>query len=242
MIHGHAILIVPTERSEVTFTKLGDDATVLLHEPCFNFIETVTSDPDGYEHVNGPLLPESNEHSEVSIVIVALGLPAANVRSAVPVTRTLVATPATITFTVSVIGVNGLRFTEICVMPSLLGSMLLIISTPGLATAAWAVINPLAMITVYTVIFSQIMRAKLPNIDSTFAYSIYLCAGIITWGLFSEIVNKGQNVFIDNANLLKKISFPRLCLPVIVVTTALINFSIIFIQDILNFFFNIGII
>ena len=94
--------------------------------------------------------------------------------------------------------------------------------------AAWTVINPLAMIVVYTVIFSQVMRAKLPGIDSTFAYSIYLCAGILTWGLFAEILGKAQSVFIDNANLLKKVSFPRLCLPIIVVVNALLNFSIIF--------------
>lgn len=94
--------------------------------------------------------------------------------------------------------------------------------------AAWTVINPLAMIVVYTVIFSQVMRAKLPGIDSTFAYSIYLCAGILTWGLFSDIVGKAQNVFIDQANLLKKVNFPRLCLPIIVVANALLNFAIIF--------------
>ncbi len=34
---------------------------------------------------------------------------------------------------------------------------------------AWTVINPLAMIAVYTLVFSQIMRAKLPGIDSQFA-------------------------------------------------------------------------
>ena len=94
--------------------------------------------------------------------------------------------------------------------------------------AAWTVINPLSMIIVYTVIFSQIMRAKLPGVDTTFAYSIYLCAGILTWGLFAEIVGRGQNVFLENANLLKKISFPRLCLPVTVVANAVLNFSIIF--------------
>ena len=93
--------------------------------------------------------------------------------------------------------------------------------------AAWMVIQPLAMIIVYTVIFSQVMRAKLPGMDSMFSYSIYLCAGIINWGLFSEIVSRCQNVFIENANLLKKLSFPRICLPVIVVGTATLNYSII---------------
>jgi lipopolysaccharide transport system permease protein len=98
----------------------------------------------------------------------------------------------------------------------------------SLLGAAWTVINPLAMIIVYTVIFSQIMKAKLPGVDSTFAYSIYLCAGVLTWGLFGEIVGRGQNVFLENANLLKKLSFPRLCLPVVVVANAGLNFAIIF--------------
>ncbi|WP_108645492.1 ABC transporter permease [Polynucleobacter rarus] len=93
---------------------------------------------------------------------------------------------------------------------------------------SWAVLNPLAMILVYTLIFSQVMRAKLPGVDTTFAYSIYLCAGILTWGLFNEIVTRGQNSFVENANLLKKINFPRFCLPTIVVLNAVVNFSIIF--------------
>lgn len=94
--------------------------------------------------------------------------------------------------------------------------------------AAWTVINPLAMIIVYTVIFSQVMHSKLPGVQNNFAYSIYLCAGILTWGFFSEIVSRAQNVFIEHANLLKKLSFPRLCLPVVVVLNAGLNFSIIF--------------
>lgn len=98
----------------------------------------------------------------------------------------------------------------------------------SLLGAAWNVINPLAMIIVYTVIFSQIMGAKLPGVDSTFAYSIYLCAGILTWGLFAELTSEGQNVFLKNANVLKKLSFPRICLPIIVVANACVNFSIIF--------------
>lgn len=94
--------------------------------------------------------------------------------------------------------------------------------------AAWTVLNPLAMILVYTVIFSQIMHAKLPGIDSPFAYGIYLCAGTLTWGLFAEITGRGQSVFLEHANLIKKLSFPRICLPLIVVLNAGLNFAIIF--------------
>ena len=90
----------------------------------------------------------------------------------------------------------------------------------SLLGAAWTILNPLAMIVVYTVIFAQVMRAKLPGMDSTFAYSIYLCAGVLTWGLFAEITGRAQNIFIEHANLMKKLSFPRLCLPVTVVASA----------------------
>ncbi|WP_347290666.1 ABC transporter permease [Kluyvera georgiana] len=94
--------------------------------------------------------------------------------------------------------------------------------------ATWNILNPLAMIVVYTVIFSQLMKAKLPGVTDTFAYSIYLCAGILHWNLFSEMVSRGQTVFLDQANLLKKVSFPRICLPVIVILNALLNYTIVF--------------
>ena len=93
--------------------------------------------------------------------------------------------------------------------------------------ALWNVLNPLEMIVVYTLIFSRLMQVRLPGFDSTFAYSIYLCAGILSWGLFTEIASRAQTVFLDNANLIKKLTFPRICLPVIVVLGALLNFAII---------------
>lgn len=94
--------------------------------------------------------------------------------------------------------------------------------------AIWSLLSPLAMILVYTVIFAEVMHSKLPGTESRFAYSIYLCAGVLTWGLFAEIVGRGQAMFIEQANLIKKISFPRICLPLIVVLGALVNFGIIF--------------
>lgn len=98
----------------------------------------------------------------------------------------------------------------------------------SLLGAAWTILQPLAMITVYTVVFSELMRARLPGIDRAYAYSMFLCAGLLTWGLFAEILQRGQNVFLDNGNLIKKLSFPRICLPVITVINALVNFGITF--------------
>lgn len=98
----------------------------------------------------------------------------------------------------------------------------------SLLGAGWAILNPLAMIVVYTVIFAQVMRTRLPGVDSTFAYSTYLCAGLLTWGLFAEITGRSLTMFLENANLLKKVSFPRMCLPVALVASACINFAIVF--------------
>lgn len=97
----------------------------------------------------------------------------------------------------------------------------------SLLGATWAVINPLAMVAVYMVIFSRLMQARLPGESGTFNYGIYLCAGILNWGLFAEIIQRSTSVFLDHANLIKKISFPRICLPVIVLINAGINYVII---------------
>jgi lipopolysaccharide transport system permease protein len=94
--------------------------------------------------------------------------------------------------------------------------------------AAWLILQPLAQILVYTLIFANVMQTRLPGTNTTFGYSIFLCAGVLTWGLFAEMVGRCQNMFIDNANLLKKLSFPRIALPVIVVLNTCINFTIIF--------------
>lgn len=98
----------------------------------------------------------------------------------------------------------------------------------SLLGALWAILNPLAMIAVYTLVFSQLMQARLPDVRGEYAYSIYLCAGVFAWGLFAEITGRAQTMFLDNANLLKKLSFPRICLPLVVTLNALTNFAIIF--------------
>ncbi|WP_370559471.1 ABC transporter permease [Edwardsiella tarda] len=94
--------------------------------------------------------------------------------------------------------------------------------------AMWLILQPLAMILVYTLVFSQVMKTRLPGTGGVYMYSIYLCIGIITWGLFSEIVTRCTNIFIESAGILKKLNFPRICLPIIVTISAIINFAIIY--------------
>jgi lipopolysaccharide transport system permease protein len=93
--------------------------------------------------------------------------------------------------------------------------------------ASWAILNPLAQILIYTLIFSQVMQARLPSVQDTLGYSLYLCAGILTWNYFVEVLLRSQTVFLEQANLLKKVSFPRVTLPSFVFLSASVNFSIV---------------
>lgn len=98
----------------------------------------------------------------------------------------------------------------------------------SLLGSLWSILSPMAMIFIYTVIFSKIMRAKLAGVDDTLAYGIFLCAGLISWGFFSELLNRCQNIFIEQANLLKKVRFPRITLPTTLLLTTALNFIIMF--------------
>jgi lipopolysaccharide transport system permease protein len=100
--------------------------------------------------------------------------------------------------------------------------------TNAILGGLWAIAQPLALIVVYTVVFSQVMRMKLPGMPDAFAFSIYLCAGVLTWGYFSEVVSRLLLVFTDNAQWLKKLRFPKQSLILIVVLSASLNFAVIF--------------
>ncbi len=91
----------------------------------------------------------------------------------------------------------------------------------------WAIAQPLALILIYTLVFAEIMKPALPGHESKFAYSIYLCAGILLWQLFSELVGRSVGVFVQNASLLKKVSVPKLSLPVIVALSGLSTFGVV---------------
>jgi lipopolysaccharide transport system permease protein len=93
----------------------------------------------------------------------------------------------------------------------------------------WSVLNPLAMIVVFTLVFSQVMGSRLPNNSGgLFGFSVYLCSAMLPWNWFSELLGRLNAVFIDNGNLMKKASFPRICLPTIALLSTAIHFVIIF--------------
>jgi lipopolysaccharide transport system permease protein len=92
----------------------------------------------------------------------------------------------------------------------------------------WNVLQPIATVFIFTVVFAEVMQARLPGVNDVYGYGVYLCAGMFVWGLFAEIVQRGLNMFIDFGNMLKKSSFPRSSVPVIVTLSALLNFCLTF--------------
>ena len=92
----------------------------------------------------------------------------------------------------------------------------------------WALVTPLVLILIYMLVFSEVMRGKLADgSGKPLDYGLFLCTGILIWGYFAEVVTQCQGVFLEYSNLLKKMSFPRITLPVIVLLSASFNFLLV---------------
>jgi len=89
--------------------------------------------------------------------------------------------------------------------------------------ALWPIVHPLALILIYTLVFAEVMKPRLPGHESRFAYSIYLTAGLVAWSLFSDLLVRSVGIFVHNANLLKKVNVHKLAFPIIAFLSALIQ-------------------
>nr|WP_314582363.1 ABC transporter permease [uncultured Pseudomonas sp.] len=99
----------------------------------------------------------------------------------------------------------------------------------------WMIIHPLSQVAIYALILSNVLAAKLPGIDNKYAYALYLMAGILAWNLFSEVVSRCLSIFIEQGNLMKKMRFPRIALPVIVLGSCLLNNLLLFVAVLVVF-------
>ncbi len=84
----------------------------------------------------------------------------------------------------------------------------------------WSFVNPLLQIMVYAFVFQVILKSNIEN------YAVYLCCGLIPWQYFSAVVLRGAAIMIDNANVIKKVYFPREILPISLVSSEGLNFLI----------------
>ena len=91
---------------------------------------------------------------------------------------------------------------------------------------AWALIQPLATMVVFTVIFGKV--AKLPT-EGTSPYAIMVYAGLLPWQLFATSLTGASGSLIGNANLISKVYFPRLIVPTSSVVVAFVDFLVSFV-------------
>jgi lipopolysaccharide transport system permease protein len=87
----------------------------------------------------------------------------------------------------------------------------------------WMIIHPLSQVLIFALILSNVLSQKLPGIDNKYAYALYLMAGTLGWSLFADTISRFLSIFIDNGNLMKKMAFPRICLPLITGGATLVN-------------------
>lgn len=87
----------------------------------------------------------------------------------------------------------------------------------------WTFINPLMQMVVYTIVFSVILQSGIEN------FPIFLFVSLIPWNFFNISVTSGSTCVVNQENLVKKIYFPRLVLPISYVTSMLINMLLTFV-------------
>jgi lipopolysaccharide transport system permease protein len=91
--------------------------------------------------------------------------------------------------------------------------------------ASWAVLQPVLTMLVFNFLFSNV--AKLPS--DGLPYPIFSYTALLPWGLFSTALNSASRSLTSNANMIGKVYFPRLILPMASVLAGLVDFAIAFV-------------
>jgi len=95
--------------------------------------------------------------------------------------------------------------------------------------AAWAIIQPLMTMVVFSIFFGGL--GKIPS-DGV-PYPIFSYAALVPWGLFAYGLGEASNSLVGSANLIKKIYFPRLIIPISSVLGGVVDFLLAFVVLIL---------
>jgi len=98
---------------------------------------------------------------------------------------------------------------------------------------AWVVIQPLATTVIFTIIFGNL--AKIPS--ENLPYAVFALAGLIPWNYFSSAFARGGASLVGSANLISKVYFPRLIIPITSILAGLIDAAIVFVLLIIVMFF-----
>jgi lipopolysaccharide transport system permease protein len=90
--------------------------------------------------------------------------------------------------------------------------------------AAWAIIQPLFTMIIFSLFFGRL--AKVPS-DGV-PYSIFCFAGLVPWTMFANGIQQSSNSLVGNANLITKVYFPRLTVPISSVLSGMVDFALAF--------------
>jgi lipopolysaccharide transport system permease protein len=87
----------------------------------------------------------------------------------------------------------------------------------------WAILQPLFMTLVFTLFLGDSIKEKT---DLKIPYPVFALSGMLLWGIFSGGMSNAANSMVNNANIIKKIYFPRLIIPISAILVALVDFFI----------------
>jgi lipopolysaccharide transport system permease protein len=89
----------------------------------------------------------------------------------------------------------------------------------------WSLANPLALMLIYTLVFGFIFKSNpLPgNPSGLDVFALWLLCGLLPWTFFSSVVSSGAGSLVGNANLIQKVSFSRIVLPLSTVGASAYN-------------------
>jgi lipopolysaccharide transport system permease protein len=87
---------------------------------------------------------------------------------------------------------------------------------------AWAVLQPFLTMLIFTLIFSYLARIPTSGIP----YPLFAYSALVPWSYFSQGLTKGGAGLVNNANLVTKVYFPRLIIPLVGATTPLVDLAL----------------
>ena len=88
----------------------------------------------------------------------------------------------------------------------------------------WAIIQPFTMMVVFSVFFGNLLKAPSDGIP----YPLFSFAGLLPWNLFAQGLNLSSNSLVADSNLIKKVYFPRLVMPLSGILPPLVDFCFAF--------------
>jgi lipopolysaccharide transport system permease protein len=90
--------------------------------------------------------------------------------------------------------------------------------------AAWAIIQPFFTMVVFSVFFGRL--AKVPS--DGIPYPIFAFAALVPWNFFAQGLSQSSDSLVGSANLIRKVYFPRLAIPIAAVSGGIVDFCIAF--------------